>query len=421
MVQMIPATERKPSFGEKLGAGVDRGVSFLNQMMQQQQQAKALQQMGIDPGILSLPESGQSAYFKSKFPVEKSMTPLQQAQQRLAEQKASQAEATGSFFNRLMKERQPISQSGEVQRGEQVPQEQFGLEMLPQDELRQLASFAGQPGEAGIVGNMAKDVVERQEKEKKLEREEFESERTYHTGYSKELEKNVNQLRESLPKKEMALNFARNAIESGNLEYFSPDKLADATGIDLFRTSKGAQLITAGKENLLSNMSRVGAKAQNIWFEQRLNSMFPKIGQSNEANLTTQEMLEGEMALDKAYIDEFDRLSEEDEKNYGYVRKDISKRVHQAIKPLENHILDRSSYRMKEIEENEKGFSSMKKEVGKNVVKGTPLTLAMTKLYVDKFGKENALKVAEKNGYKIPTKEEWISYQKRPQEFRENL
>lgn len=242
--------------------------------------------------------------------------------------------------------------------------------------------------------------------------------RKYHTEFTKELEKEANQQRASLPKKEMALNFARNALETGDLGYFSLDKLADATGFDVFRTSKGAQLITAAKENLLGNMGRVSSRAQNMWFEQRLNSMFPKIGQSKEANLTVQEMLEGELALDQAYLNAFDEMSQKDEKQYGFVKKDISKRVHDAIRPLEKEIMRRTSYRMKEVEEQEKGISALKKEAGKNVVEGTPLTLAMAKIYKDKFG-DNALKVAEKNGYYIPTVEEFQIYQQRPQKFRE--
>jgi hypothetical protein len=266
-----------------------------------------------------------------------------------------------------------------------------------------------------------KDVNLRENREnKKAEQKKFETERSFHSGFSKEAEKEIEVLRSSLPKKEMALNFARNSVETGDMSYFSKDKLADATGIDLFRTAKGAQLVTAGKENLLSNMSRVSARGQNIWFEQRLNSMFPKIGQSPEANLTVQEMLEGESSLDKAYLNEFDRLSEEDEKNFGYVKKDISKRAHQAMKPLENHILQRTTYRMKEIEEQEKGLSKLKSEVGKNVEKGTPLTMAMAKLYADKFG-DKALKVAEKNGYYIPSIEDFSSFQERPDQFREGL
>lgn len=254
--------------------------------------------------------------------------------------------------------------------------------------------------------------------EAKFKSKKANEERAYHTGFSKEQEQKANELREALPKKEFALDFARNAIETGDVSFFSPDKLADITGIDLFRTAKGAQLVTAGKENLLSNMSRASAKAQNLWFEQRLNSMFPKIGQDREANLTVQEMLEGELAMDKAYLDQFDKLADQDQKTYGFVKKDIAKRARDSVKPIEKEILKRTTYRMKELEEGEKGLQTVKKEVGKNVVKGTPLTLSMAKLYKDKFG-ESALKVAEKNGYYIPTLEEFKIFQQTPQEFRE--
>lgn len=254
----------------------------------------------------------------------------------------------------------------------------------------------------------------------KEERRQFEGERAFHTAGTKDIEKKISGLRESLPKKGMALDFARNAVETGDVNYFSLDKLADATGVDLFRTAKGAQLLTAGKENLLSNMSRVGAKAQNQWFEQRLNSMFPKIGQSREANLTTQEMLEGELAMDEAFLNEYDRLSEQDEKEFGFTRKDVEKRAQNNVKPIQKQIFNRTAYRMKEQEEVEKGLDKVKKEVGKNVSKGTPLTLAMAKLYVDKFG-DNAMDVAKKNGYTIPTLEEFKTYRAQPREFREEL
>ena len=273
----------------------------------------------------------------------------------------------------------------------------------------------------GRLLQQQKDLASREMRHlEEAEQKKFEAQRAYETGYSKEAEKKYNQIRDAVPKKEMALDFARNAIETRDVSYFSPDKLADATGIDLFRTSKGAQLVTAGKENLLSNMSRVGAKAQNIWFEQRLNSMFAKIGQSQEANLTVQEMLEGENEIDRAKLAAFDEFAQKDEEKYGFVKKDIERRVSDAIKPLEKEILKRTTYRMKEIEEQEKGLSKLKKEVGKNVSKGTPMTLAMAKLYKDKYGK-TALDVAEKNGYYIPSLEEFKIFQSRPQEHREMI
>jgi hypothetical protein len=249
---------------------------------------------------------------------------------------------------------------------------------------------------------------------------EFESERGYHTGFSKTAEENVAKLRESIPRKEMALSLARNAIEAGDLSFFSKDKLADITGIDAFRTAKGAQLITASKENLLSNMSRTSARAQNLWFEQRLNSMFPKIGQSDEANLTIQEMLDGELAMDKLYQTEFDRMARKDEEQLGYVRKDIDRRVREEVKPLEKQIFSRTMFRLRELEEQEQGLEKIQKQVGKNVLKGTPLTLAMAKLYKNKFGKD-AQAVARKNGYHIPTLEEYKLYREQPVEFSEEL
>lgn len=309
-------------------------------------------------------------------------------------------------------------QQGQTAQGENGAQ-QFSAENLSDADLMAL-SLMGDPQSARLLQH-AKDVSLREAREnKKFERDEFREERKYHTDFSKEAEKEIETMRSSIPRKENALNQARNSVETGDVSFFSPDKLADSTGIDLFRTSKGAQLVTAGKENLLSNMSRVSARGQNVWFEQRLNSMFAKIGQSREANLTVQEMLEGETALDKAYLNEFDRLSEEDMKNFGFVKKDIGKRARNNTKSIDKHIMDRTSYRMKEVEEQERGLSTLKREVGKNVIKGTPLTLAMAKLYAEKFG-DNALAVAKKNGYTIPTIEDFQTYQQRPQEFREGL
>jgi hypothetical protein len=44
----------------------------------------------------------------------------------------------------------------------------------------------------------------------------------------------------------------------------------------------------------------------------------------------------------------------------------------------------------------------------------------MAKLYKDKYG-QNAFQIAKKNGYYIPTLEEFQLFQQRPQEFREGF
>ncbi len=295
-----------------------------------------------------------------------------------------------------------------------IPQDEDGTFSDAQIALNALID----PNVARIM-QQQKDAKRKESTSKEKEKTRaFESERTYHTSFSKKQEEEAEGLRSSLPKKENALHFARDAVESGEADYFSLNKLADITGIDLFRTAKGAQLNTAAKENLLSNMGRVSARAQNVWFEQRLNSQFPKIGQSKEANLTVQEMLEGEIDLEKAYLNEFDRIAETDQKEYGFVRKDASKRAREASKFKEKEIFQRTNYRLKQIEEQEKSPTTLAHKVGKNVIKGTPLTAKMAKLYRKKFG-DNAVNVAEKNGYHIPTYEEYKLFQLTPSEYRD--
>jgi len=454
MVIQIIDENRKPSLGQKLSKGFGEALKGAQQYMTQQAKVSAIKSAGLPEGYELLPEQAQAAIAKKTFAgpesaKDKSIRLLNEAKTKAAEQKTDyykdyqkmanelsggmNVDNGNNFTNQIMQEPQEQRpQDFDLATDEYQPKEQPKVNRVEdikkkKEQLTKLAGFKGKEGPIGVKGNIAQAELDRMEKEekkeqdlKKLARKEFEGERSFHTGYSKKIEEQADQMRESIPKKGMALDFSRNSVESGDVSYFSPDKLADATGVDLFRTAKGAQLLTAGKENLLSNMSKVGAKAQNIWFEQRLNSMFPKIGQSKEANLTTQEMLEGELAMDKAYLDAFDRLVEEDEAKYGYTRKDIQKRAQQEADPIQRQILKRSSYRMKELEEQEMGLDKLKNKVGKDTPKGTPFTLAMAQLYYEKFG-DKGMKVAEKNGYYIPAIEEYETYRRAPQEFREGL
>lgn len=412
MVQVLPAVGKVPGRGQQFSEMIGQGLQAYAQQEQQQKKAAQLQKLtGMD--LSGLPPEMQASAFQEVMKTKGKEGLLQQKQSMFEKLFGGGNQgANQNMGGQLRGEQNPQEMQGQ-QIGQQGQQQEFDAANIPDEAIAQATILDPNLGRSL---QHAKDVALREQREgQKAERKEFEGERKYHTEFSKDAQKEADQLRTAIPKKEYALNFARNAIETGNLDFFSLDKLADITGSDLFRTAKGAQLVTAAKENLLSNMGRVSARAQNIWFEQRLNSMFPKIGQSDEANLTVQEMLEGEVEMDKAYLKAFDRISQEDNEKYGFVRKDVKKRAQDSIKGEEKEILKSTSYRMKQLEENETGLSKLKSQVGKNVIKGTPLTLAMAKLYKDKFG-ENALKVAEKNGYYIPTIEEFQTYQNRPME-----
>lgn len=261
--------------------------------------------------------------------------------------------------------------------------------------------------------------------EDKLAHQKFQGERAYHTQFSAPIEKKVSERREGSRKLDFALDLSRDAIESGEIDRFSPGVLSTLPGLPeparrALQTAKSAQLATAGKEFLFSNLSRLSAKAQNIYMEQRVGSMFPQVGQSKEANLTTQEILEGESALDKVYLKAFDGEAQKDMDQYGYIRKDIDKRVDDIIKPLDKEILNRTAFRTREIEESQWSDSKLKNQSNKKVSKGTYLTPRMGAELYKKFGDET-LEHAKKLGYTIPTPEEYESFQVASREFREKF
>jgi len=116
----------------------------------------------------------------------------------------------------------------------------------------------------------------------------------------------VDELSATLPQKESALKSMEDAVATRNLSYFSPDNLAEVTGIEGFRSPEGAIFKTAGKEYFLGNIARAGARP-NQWVEQQISDMMPKIGRSIEANLSVARAFRNELDLDKEKV----RLTEE--------------------------------------------------------------------------------------------------------------
>jgi hypothetical protein len=253
--------------------------------------------------------------------------------------------------------------------------------------------------------NMATSEMNR----RKLEQDRSFAERKFHTEGTKDIKKKISTVRESVPRKKMALTMSRDAIESGNIGSLSWANLAERTGFKELQSAKGSQLATASKENLLSNMSRVSARAQNQWFEQRLSSMFPQVGQSQAANLTAQVMIESELEMEENFLNTYERLAQEDKEKYGYVREDIEDRIYKELSGKDDDILNKAMYRTRQIYEDELGSSELEKMADKKVPSGTPLTPYMAKIMTKKYDQsfDRTIENAKKLGYRIPTKEEF--------------
>ena len=169
---------------------------------------------------------------------------------------------------------------------------------------------------------------------------------------------------EEMVNKENSLALMKVAVEEGNLSMFSPDNIAELTGIEGLRTGKGALFISAGKEYFLGSLKRAGARP-NQWIEQQIQKMLPKIGRSREANLTVLEALQSELNIEKEYQDILNRLVEEDEKKYGYTKGNIGSRANAELRTFANEEQKRLEVNLKSLDSKFRGKVQMKDPDGR--------------------------------------------------------
>lgn len=303
-----------------------------------------------------------------------------------------------------------MQRSPQMQEEVQVTEEEGLFGGVPESKLQETMTLFPETAPA-IKEELAgrRDREKLAEKRKEAQRKEFVEERSFATQQTKPYVERIEKIKDSLPTKQRALSLARNAIESDEVGKFSQNRIADIFGVPELKTAKGAELDIAIKENLISNLSRVSAKGTNLWLEKVMSTAFPRVGQSKEANLTVQEALEAEAAIDKAETEVFDKLSQDDIQKFGYIKPDIRSRVNKELAGLENEIMKRASYRTRELFENEKGY---KKLENKPVVRGTPLTRGMFRHLVSDTGSiEKAFKRAKDLGYTIYSNEDVIKYE----------
>ena len=236
----------------------------------------------------------------------------------------------------------------------------------------------------------------------------FDTEREYHKAGAEEARKEYTQIQENLAKVDLSIKMAEDAIESGDVGALSPSNIGERLGIHEFQTLAGAQLAGAGKENLFGNLSKVAAKGQNVYVEQRISSFFPEVGKSREANLEFLVFKKAEKETLQNYSKQYERIEQEDMKEYGFVRNNISARAWNAAEADNNIVLDRASYRSRVLYEQEKGREWVDKNATKQVKNKTPLTpYALDAIMrTKKLDLEGAQKEALRLGYKLPSKED---------------
>lgn len=256
--------------------------------------------------------------------------------------------------------------------------------------------------------NLAEAEIRRRE----IEDKKFIEERKYNTKGAEAAQQDANTLRKSIRGKEGALQLARQAIETGETGPLSWANISQRLGYPELMNQAGTELTQAGKEFFFGNMQKVSAKAQNQWLEQRITKLAAEVGDPRISALTKQTMLEGELDLDKAYLEAYDRLAKEDMQKYKYVKNDIEERAYNESQAQAEKILQKVAFRTRALYEEEKGADWLMKNAMKKVPKGTVLTPKMAKVLASKYEGDfkKAVENAKKLGYMIPSRsevEEW--------------
>ena len=256
----------------------------------------------------------------------------------------------------------------------------------------QLIALSGEKG----YSEPAKQELKRRQEDRAVNQRREEAKFKRHENISSKVLEKADAMAETIPQKESSLELMKEAVKNKDLSFFSRDNLAEKTGIEGFRSPEGALFKTAGKEYFLGNISRAGARP-NMWIEQQISDMLPKIGRSLEANLSVTRALENELALDEKRVEVTDRIAKELEDSLGYIPRDLGTRVQKEM----------TSYAQEKQKEMYNDLRAIKSLANKtsttfgNVKEGTPVSELVVKVFLKKNGNDpkKAASEAKKLGY----------------------
>jgi hypothetical protein len=244
-----------------------------------------------------------------------------------------------------------------------------------------------------------KYVQTRREDEERSKSQEFElgkEKRKRETELSSKVLAKADEAREQLPLKESALGLMNDAIVNKDMSFWTQDNLAEATGIEGFRSKEGAVFKTAGKEYLLGNMKRAGARP-NQWIEQQIADAQAKIGRSTGANLSVTRALQNEIEIEKNRLATTAQLAKKYEDELGYVPSEFGAQIFEANKAF-------AEEKQKELYNDLRAIKSIEdksKEVFHKVKEGTPISKFMVQALLRQYenNPEKAREEAKKLGY----------------------
>lgn len=360
--------------------GVDSGIDFTKLSPQQQQQVIAQQQQ---QQILA--QQQQQAEAKAKQ--EQSLmdlilggaqVPPQQQAPQVQQQNLPFQQGQGSIIpqQKTLEQNLPFRVTPIAPQQAQIPVESplenpwFASQSTADAVARNNARGQGRPSltDRQVAGISIKhpQVAKILDSQNRADDARFKAVADRNWDVAKKVFENSDKQAEGLITKENALAIQREAIANRGAAGFTQDLLADATGIESLRTKEGAAFTTAGKEALLANISRAGARP-NQWIEQQISDSLGKLGRTDKANNMVFEVQELDHRIQRREIELIDEIADRHEREFGYVKRSLGADVQKELKKYAADELKVTEKRMREID---KAGEAAKREAQVEVPQG---------------------------------------------------
>jgi len=186
-------------------------------------------------------------------------------------------------------------------------------------------------------------------------------EKIYEESKNEPFRKQINELREKVLKEETSLDLAESSINSGDT-------------------------------------SSLGSKGVNQFIEKRMLSMFPVVGQSDEANLSLVEALRFQVALDKKKVELYDKYEDLYKNNPLKIEKEVFKDLNAYVEKEKSNL----AYKLSEIRDNFASRSELAST--KKAIPGSYITQKRADILKEMAHGDGrkAQEAAKKMGYKFP-------------------
>jgi len=408
---MVQFFETGPSFASELSQALSQGIQGITKNKDLQRTQQTFQQLA-DPNLSPIQKLGIFA----QLPEEHKKYTSQAIASILGPQAQSQAEL--SQLQQFLGGNQQQNQFQQPQQNQ--PQMQFpsqGDQMgMPQQQMQQPEMIQQQQAPRSFqnsVRDLSDEEVDVLSSIKGPLGKLAETERGNRAKVKEKQQSSIEAInkkregeRERIRSSRSSLTRGLQAVQSGDVGGFDINYLASLLGPagEPLKTASGAQLDSTMKNLLIDSISDVTGRP-NQWIEQQVKGATPSVGKTKEANETIFNTYLTDLDIEERKLDIEDKLMQDFTSRGRPIPSNFENLVSKELKPYAELQEDKLAYKLREIQEREKGPRFLKSY--EKVPQGTPLTRerGMAFLKIAGGDKARAAALAKKAGYTIYSNE----------------